>query len=265
MDLVHLGADGNPPGPYPDLIGASAGRSATPAQREQLATDGKPTTVPPQNLEAEESVLGAMMVSESAIDPVLLDVRLRAEDFYRDQHRTIYAAILGLHENTDPSTSSRSPRRSRSAASSTRSAAATSSPASRPRSPPPGNARHYAQIVKQNSLLRRLLGAAQRIQHRSRPRGRAAALVENAERLLFEVAHEEQAGDFREIDEILHEEIDKLEKLASGDVRDHRHPIRLPGPRRHHRRLPARQPDRDRRAAGDGKRASSATSPRTSR
>jgi Replicative DNA helicase len=50
-----------------------------------LATNGTSTIVPPQNLEAEESVLGAMMVSESTIEPVLLDVRLHAEDFYRDR------------------------------------------------------------------------------------------------------------------------------------------------------------------------------------
>ena len=41
-------------------------------------------------------------------------------------------------------------------------------------------------------------------------------MVEQAERLLFQVAHEERAVDFREIGEILHDEIDKLEALASG-------------------------------------------------
>ena len=41
-------------------------------------------------------------------------------------------------------------------------------------------------------------------------------MVEHAERLLFQVAHEERAVDFREIGEILHDEIDKLEALASG-------------------------------------------------
>ena len=67
-----------------------------------MATNGKTAIVPPQNLEAEESVLGAMMVSESTIEPVMLDVRLQAEDFYRDRHRTIYEAIIRLNENADP-------------------------------------------------------------------------------------------------------------------------------------------------------------------
>ena len=42
---------------------------------------------PPQNLEAEESVLGAMIVSESTIDPVVLEIHLRVDDFYRDRWR----------------------------------------------------------------------------------------------------------------------------------------------------------------------------------
>ena len=52
--------------------------------------------LPPQNLEAEESVLGAMMVSESALEPVLIDVRLLEEDFYRERHRIIFRAIKAL-------------------------------------------------------------------------------------------------------------------------------------------------------------------------
>ena len=46
--------------------------------------------VPPQNLEAEESVLGALMVSEAAFNPVMVDVRLEAKDFYRERHRVIF-------------------------------------------------------------------------------------------------------------------------------------------------------------------------------
>src|SRR5438874_5497764 len=60
------------------------------------------THVPPQNLEAEGSVLGAMMVSEVAIAPVILDVRLRDEDFYRERHRIVFRVIKGLYEQGEP-------------------------------------------------------------------------------------------------------------------------------------------------------------------
>ena len=60
------------------------------------------THVPPQNLEAEDSVLGAMMVSEGAIAPVILDVRLNDEDFYRESHRIVFRAIKRLYERSEP-------------------------------------------------------------------------------------------------------------------------------------------------------------------
>ena len=61
-----------------------------------------PTTpvVPPQNLEAEESVLGAMLLSETAIGSVteILD----ASDFYRGSHATVYLACLELWKKGEP-------------------------------------------------------------------------------------------------------------------------------------------------------------------
>jgi replicative DNA helicase len=183
-----------------------------------LANNGKSTIVPPQNLEAEESVLGAMMVSESTIEPVLLDVHLKPEDFYRDRHRTIYEAIIRLNGNADPvdvlTVSEALAQHGQLDEVGGRDVVASLAA----RVPAPGSAKHYAQIVKQNSLMRRLDAAAKQIQQSVTDRdGEPRALVENAERLLFQVANEEQADDFREIGDILHDEIDKLEKLASGD------------------------------------------------
>ena len=56
--------------------------------------------VPPQNLEAEESVLGAMMLSPGAIGAVseILD----AGDFYRESHAKIYRAALDLYGQSEP-------------------------------------------------------------------------------------------------------------------------------------------------------------------
>ena len=184
---------------------------------KNVANNGTATIVPPQNLEAEESVLGAMMVSESTIEPVLLDVRLQAEDFYRDRHRTIYEAIIRLNEDANPvdvlTVSEALAQRGQLDGVGGRDVVASLAA----RVPAPGSAKHYAQIVKQNSLMRRLDAAAKRIQQSVAERdGEPSELVEQAERLLFQVAHEERAVDFRELGEILHEEIDKLEALSKG-------------------------------------------------
>ncbi len=175
--------------------------------------------IPPQNLDAEQSVLGAMMVSEGAIAPVILDVRLHDEDFYRDRHRVIYGAIKVLYERSEPidalTVTELLAQRGELEAAGGKEAVSTLASTV----PAAGNARHYAQIVKQNALLRRLLGAAQTIQQSVRERdAEPEELVEDAERLLFRVAHEERASDFRKVAEILADEIDRLEQLSKGDT-----------------------------------------------
>ena len=116
--------------------------------------------------------------------------------------------------------------------------------------PVPGNARHYAQIVKQNALLRRLLTTSQRIQKSVHEReGEPDQLVERAESLLFKVAHEERASDFRRVAEVLGDEIDRLEQLAKGDQTITGTPVRLPRPGREAGRVSAGQPDHRRGAA----------------
>jgi replicative DNA helicase len=175
--------------------------------------------VPPQNLEAEESVLGAMMVSEATIEPVLLEVRLHGDDFYRDRHRAIFEAIIRLSEAGDPvdvlTVSEMLSQNGGLEKVGGRDVVASLAA----KVPAPGSAKHYAEIVKQNALMRRLDAVAKRIQQSVAGReGEASEMVEQAERALFQVAHEERAADFREIGAILAEEIDKLEALAKGDA-----------------------------------------------
>jgi len=173
--------------------------------------------VPPQNLEAEESVLGALMVSEMAMNPVILDVRLSEEDFYRDRHRLIFRAIKTLYERSEPidalTVSEFLSQQGDLEAAGGREAVSNLASTV----PVAGNAKHYARIVQQNSLLRRLLGASQQIQRSVYDReAEPQQLAEAAERMLFNVAHEEQAEDFHVLKDILSREVDRLEELASG-------------------------------------------------
>lgn len=176
-------------------------------------------TLPPQNLEAEESVLGALLVAEGQIPAVLLDVRLTAEDFYRERHRLIFTAIRELHdrgEAVDALTVSEAlTQRGELEEAGGRDQIATLAATV----PAAGNARHYGRIVKQNALLRRLLNAAQTIQQSVNERAaEPRQLAEDAERLLYQVANEEHMADFRRIGDVLGEEIDKLEALARGGI-----------------------------------------------
>jgi replicative DNA helicase len=177
------------------------------------------THVPPQNIEAEESVLGAMLVAEPALTRVIDEVKLNAADFYLDRHRAIFECAHDLYAESKPvdelSVSEALTQRNmidQAGGKHYVSELAAKVPAA-------GNAKHYAEIVQQNSLLRRLLGAGQEIQGWVNDRaGEPRELSERAEKLLFDVAHKEQASDFRLLSEILHDEVDRLEKLSTGEI-----------------------------------------------
>jgi replicative DNA helicase len=180
-----------------------------------LAVAPANAAVPPQNIEAEESVLGAMLVAEGAIATSILDVRLHAEDFYRESHRAIFRAILALHdknEAVDPLTvcaelEERGQLETAGGKAYVHQLAAAV--------PTAGNAPHYARLVKEQATLRRLLETARDIEISVTDRkGEPRHLLEDAERKVFEVAHAESARDFRSIDEILDEELEKLERLS---------------------------------------------------
>ena len=75
-------------------------RPAPAAPRPQLKV--AQALAPPHNIDAEESVLGAILLSERTMYSLVIEEGLRAEDFYRERHRAIFAAMLGLYERSEP-------------------------------------------------------------------------------------------------------------------------------------------------------------------
>src|SRR4051794_12033326 len=69
--------------------------SALPANGHPPAFSGP--LAPPQNLEAEQSVLGAVLLSDTALPALIIDERLQPEDFYRGSRGRIPQALLALH------------------------------------------------------------------------------------------------------------------------------------------------------------------------
>ena len=121
----------------------------------QLASVPDSAGIPPQNLEAEESVLGAMMLSPGAIGAVseILD----ASDFYRESHAKIYRAALQLYGQNEPvdaiSLTNELEQRGELEAIGGRvrlHELARLVPAT-------ANARHYAEIVRETATLRGLI------------------------------------------------------------------------------------------------------------
>ena len=173
--------------------------------------------IPPQNLEAEESVLGAMMVSETAVASVIVDVHLLEEDFYRQGHRIVFKAVHSLHSKGDPVDALTVTEQLTQTGELTEAGGKELVQSLASTVPVAGNADHYAKIVKANAMLRRLLGASQKIQKSVHEReGEPRDLVEQAERMLFEVAHSTASQDFASLSDILVRETTRLEELSEG-------------------------------------------------
>src|SRR5947209_6401126 len=115
--------------------------------------------IPPHNLEAEESLLGAMLLSGDAI-AAAVNIHLSAEDFYKPVHGHIFDAVCSLYgqgEPVDPVTVGEELRRADLLDAVGGLPALLSLEA---RTPATSNAARYARIVEEHALLRRLIGVA---------------------------------------------------------------------------------------------------------
>src|SRR5215210_6074285 len=141
--------------------------------------------VPPQDLDAEESVLGAMLMSEAAADEVAGSLEPR--DFYREAHGTIFRAILQLQARSEPvdviTVTDQLVTMGRLEEVGGRPyvhGLADSVPAA-------ANARRYAEIVRELAQLRRLIAAGTEIAQRGYERAQPVRdLIDEAESRIFQ-------------------------------------------------------------------------------
>ena len=173
--------------------------------------------IPPHNLEAEESLLGAMMLSREALTAAV-EAHLEPADFYKPAHGVIFAAGLALHtrgEPVDPVTIAEELRRAGQLddlggrATLLRIQAAT---------PASANASRYAQIVAQLSMLRRLIETASDIQEMAfAADDDVDETLDRAESAIFEVAERRITDTLRQLFPALTETLDQLEALYDRD------------------------------------------------
>jgi replicative DNA helicase len=171
---------------------------------------------PPHNLDAEQSVLGAILLSDRSLYALVIEEGLRADDFYYERHGLIYEAMIQLYNESEPVDVLTVADRLRQRGKLEDAGGKASVDELTAAVPAAGHARRYAQIVRESALLRRLLSASYEIQssvlgHDAEPRD----LVERAEKSIFEVARDDRKQDFRKIEEVLHEELDKLHRLST--------------------------------------------------
>jgi len=167
--------------------------------------------IPPQNLEAEQSVLGSMLLDRDAIARVVES--LRPEDFYRDVHRTIYTAILELFERGEPVDLITITNRL-SGMGKLEDVGGAPYLASLPNAvPTAANADFYAGIVLEKSMLRALISVGTHIAALGyEGMDEVTALVDQAEKLVYGIASRRNIQDFQTIKEILKSSFEKIDK-----------------------------------------------------
>ncbi len=168
--------------------------------------------VPPSNLQAEESLLGAMLLSKDAIS--VASERLAADDFYKPAHGHIYDAITSLNaagEPADPVTVAEELNRAGVLDMIGGPALLLNLQAGTPAT---SNAGRYAKIIEEHALLRRLIGVAGEIAEigYDLPDDVVKA-VDLAESMVFEVAQRRVTDTMAPIHDLLDRNLDRLEQL----------------------------------------------------
>lgn len=168
--------------------------------------------IPPQNLEAEQSVLGAMLIEREAISRVA--EFLRPEDFYREGHRLAFAAILQLFnrgEAVDLVTLTEQLRRDDKLEPAGGISYITSLANSVPTA---ANVIYHARIVEEKALLRGLINTATHIAGLGyEANDEVINILDTAERMILEVANRKVTGSFIPIKDILMAALDRVEQL----------------------------------------------------
>jgi len=168
--------------------------------------------LPPQNLEAEQSVLGGVLIENEAINRVteILD----AEDFYRDAHRKIFNALINLSERDEPADLITLTNELRKTDHLDSIGGASYLASLIDSVPTAANIEYYAKIVKEKAILRKLIQTSTEIITQSyEDRGDVEVFLDEAERSIFEISEKRVRPSFYSIRDIVKESFKTIERL----------------------------------------------------
>ena len=169
---------------------------------------------PPQDLEAEQGVLGGMLLSKDAIADVV-EV-LRANDFYKPAHETIYDAVLDLYGRGEPADPVTVAAELTKRGEIGRIGGAPYLHTLIASVPTAANAGYYARIVGERAILRRLVEAGTRIvQLGYADSGDVDGAVDRAQAEIYHVTERRSSEDYLPLSEIMEGTLDELEAIGS--------------------------------------------------
>jgi replicative DNA helicase len=166
----------------------------------------------PSNLDAERSVLGAILLDNNALNPAV--EHLRPEDFFMEQHRRVFTQMIALGESQqaiDLVTLTEELHRHGDLEAS---GGAPYLAALADGMPRVSNVEHYARIVKEKAMLRNLIHATHNIQQRAfEGEDGADAILDNAESSIFALAEDRVRAGLIPVKDIVRDNFERLERI----------------------------------------------------
>ena len=173
------------------------------------------TRIPPQNLLAEQAVLGAMMLSKDAIGDVVGSVE--ASDFYKPQHEVVFEAIMRIYSAGDPVDALTVSAALKAEGTLSRVGGGEYLHTLIAVVPSAASAGYYARLVREQSILRRLVEAGTRIAAMGYEADGSEVddIVNGAQSEIFAVTERRDSGDYRLIGDLLESTLDQVEASSS--------------------------------------------------
>lgn len=170
----------------------------------------RPLRVPPQSIEAEQWILGGLLIENGALHKVLGIIS--EKDFYKETHQKIFGAVVGLYEKNEPQDiiTVTDYLRSRNQLEEVGGAAYLASLADAV--PTAANITYYAKIVQEKSILRNLIQTASKIGTLSYESADAEEVLELAQKEIFDIAQYKIKQQFVPLNAVLAKAIQVIEK-----------------------------------------------------
>jgi replicative DNA helicase len=171
---------------------------------------------PPNDIAAEQSVLGAMLLSKDAIADVV--ETLRADDFYRPSHATLFDVVLDLYGRGEPADAVTVASELTKVGEITRVGGASYLHTLVSMVPTAANANYYARIVREQAILRRLVTAGTRIVHMGYSgQGEVDDVVDRAQAEVYEVTERRTSEDYAPLSDIMQGTLNEIEAISNRD------------------------------------------------
>ncbi len=168
--------------------------------------------LPPHNLEAERSVLGAVLLNNSSVDEIA--TILTPADFYRQAHQKLFEAMLELYEKEEPIDLVTLSDLLRKKGELEKIGGATYLSSLVDDFPITANASYYAKVVKEKALLRNLIQVSTEIAEKSyQQTGDVQELLDIAEQAIFKISESRIDSTFVQMSTLMQKSIDRLELL----------------------------------------------------